>query len=934
MKLFWVIVLVNVNNTLFSQNSIEGFVKNAEEETVSGAVVSIAGTTVFTVTNDNGYYSFSNLLGKVHNLTVKANGYKGAYMQVQLNSEDKAYIDFVLYPDFLELSSVIVSAKNTQKTRFLTSGDVASHSLEDTNTMPGIANLLSSVPGIYGDGSTGEVFTRVYSRGISISAEDDIGWYYVSLEEDGMPVTSVQFNSFSPDFFFRTDLAIEKLEVLNGGKSSVLNSNAPGATFNFVSKSGLNRDKLKVTTGVEGEGNYMSRIDAFFSGMIGKKWIYNTSGFFRNAEGARNTPLNWSRGGQIKLSIEKPFLAGHFKIYAKYLNDKVNRWTGVAATNWNAPQAAFGQNFSSTALMLPPLSTRVADGKELTANPMATMNYNPDKGIKTIDYTLGFEYFKKFTNGSLQNNFKISYKSAQWKTAIGNQPIGLEEFTPYVMNGISPDFSVLPLGNVVFRDTKTGELVASVNNYGILDSPATFVYNEGSLPYNSVMGIAPWVKDDQLYEVMNRVLYNQKFNKHSITTGAYISFTGVQDFTSASYAYSTYEPVPRMLRVTLENEDEPIVELSDLSGISNYGGLFYNNARANVFKTLLFVDDECKVAKYTSVNLSASYSYINYNGGKDRFSNAEDLDNNTNTAYNNSTLSSTGILDNFNDSYHNLSFSLGLHHILNKNTSLFGRISLGNKVPELNYYFDNFQNTSIKNKGEVQKIKQYEAGFKQLGKKVDIAATFFWSILSNVGHSEFVFDETSGSLFYSPLQFNKTNTLGITIDAVYHGIKNFPVRLSATFQNPNATKYTIYNTGGTVEAYDDTILDYSGNILPHNPKLTFSIKPTYAYKKIKVFAQWEYIGKREGNIANAFQLPAFNIADLGVVYNVNKHLSLGLTSNNIFNSTGLMNFFGPNEFGSNANEATENYIAENPDASFVVFPVMPRTIYLKTTYSF
>ena len=48
-------------------------------------------------------------------------------------------------------------------------------------SVAGTADILSNAPGIFADASTGEVFSRVFSRGVSLSAEDDIGWFYNSL---------------------------------------------------------------------------------------------------------------------------------------------------------------------------------------------------------------------------------------------------------------------------------------------------------------------------------------------------------------------------------------------------------------------------------------------------------------------------------------------------------------------------------------------------------------------------------------------------------------------------------------------------------------------------------------------------------------------------------------------------------------------------------
>ena len=48
-------------------------------------------------------------------------------------------------------------------------------------SVAGTADILSNAPGIFADASTGEVFSRVFSRGVTLSAEDDIGWFYNCL---------------------------------------------------------------------------------------------------------------------------------------------------------------------------------------------------------------------------------------------------------------------------------------------------------------------------------------------------------------------------------------------------------------------------------------------------------------------------------------------------------------------------------------------------------------------------------------------------------------------------------------------------------------------------------------------------------------------------------------------------------------------------------
>ena len=54
------------------------------------------------------------------------------------------------------------------------------------------ADLLRNVPGVYVNNARGEIANTVYSRGISANSIDNAsGYYYVSMQEDGLPVSNV-----------------------------------------------------------------------------------------------------------------------------------------------------------------------------------------------------------------------------------------------------------------------------------------------------------------------------------------------------------------------------------------------------------------------------------------------------------------------------------------------------------------------------------------------------------------------------------------------------------------------------------------------------------------------------------------------------------------------------------------------------------------------
>ncbi len=94
-------------------------------------------------------------------------------------------------------------------------------------------------------------------------------------------------------------------------------------------------------------------------------------------EGARSTDYTFSKGGQVKFNIIKRNRNGYFKFYGKLLDDFTNRYTGVAATNWDNPQAAFGQDFNTTALTMPSFNSAIPDGRRLGEG--ATNDFDPSQ---------------------------------------------------------------------------------------------------------------------------------------------------------------------------------------------------------------------------------------------------------------------------------------------------------------------------------------------------------------------------------------------------------------------------------------------------------------------------------------------------------------------------------------------------------------------------
>ena len=192
----------------------------------------------------------------------------------------------------------------------------------------------------------------------------------------------------------------------------------------------------------------------------------------------------------------------------------------------------------------------------------------------------------------------------------------------------------------------------------------------------------------------------------------------------------------------------------------------------------------------------------------------------------------------------------------------------------------------------------------------------------------------TNELFYSPVLNQKHTIYGVEVEGSLDLSNNWNLKGQATYQQPECSTCPVYNAAGTVDEGDDVIDDFSGNQLTHIPKVMANIRLQYASQKFNTSLSWQVMGRRYANVENAFVLPSFHTFEWNSSYAVSPELVFSFSVTNLFNSAGLMNFFGPNTFGGSASQATAAYINANPDASFVVFPILPRSMYWKVTYDF
>lgn len=358
--------------------------------------------------------------------------------------------------DGLKLERVVVTGSTVLRSKFRQSVSVSNIDSEQlTRSVAASATeVLRAVPGLRAESTGGEGNANLGVRGLPMS---DGGGRYVQLQEDGLPVLLFGDISFATaDQFVRADGMVDGIDVLRGGSSATLSTNASGAIVNFISKTGRNPGG-SASLGV-GLDHRQNRLDFDFGTNLGSRTFLQVAGFQRTGQGTRNTNLNVEDGGQLRLALTREFDGGYVRLSLKQLKDRTPTYLPVPVRlNGNTieeipgvdPRTAFfiNSNFAQDAVI-------DRNGNPLLTDPAKGLDVNVNSvGIEAqVDLGNGFSLSNRFRRSSIDGRFLGVFPAGSAPTDAGN---GANQYT-----GTTPAFSAHifntsldDMGNV-FNDTR------------------------------------------------------------------------------------------------------------------------------------------------------------------------------------------------------------------------------------------------------------------------------------------------------------------------------------------------------------------------------------------------------------------------------------------------------------------------------------------------
>ena len=724
------------------------------------------------------------------------------------------------------------------------------------------ADLLELVPGIFVEGTAGEVSNNYSVRGLQGG-----GQRFVQLEEDGLPII---YGGGGADFFFSQDATIERLEAVKGGSSGVLTVNGAGATINFLSRK-PNHDALEGLVKFSGANYGLKRGDFYLSAPINDKIAFNIGGFIQSSPGVRRNPFNYD-GYRLKGALEYKFDDGGFiRVTGKIGDVKSAFYAGqpfalnngkVGGVEGLDPQFD-NINGSAFALISVPVSTFV--------EPDGFRDFRLSEGVRVKTKQIRVDFEKPLSDSidlfarSRYLDLKTDFNGLFPGSGTGNA--GLASAAAYLTPGAgSPIDGLLTRGRAAFpttvrfgaRNLRTGVVLGS-NQTSLLNAlNGNGFLQQTTLNHDATEG------HDFGSNLGGRWEYQGDDFKNSLTAGVlYYNTRRAQNQSATASAITDVKNNADLYDiVSLDANNNVIGTLSD-GGLISYGNWGAGIRESRDSSISLYANDEISIG-----------DNIHIDGGIRWERNRAEFRDGQSAAVNQPVPPGRGgvirdVGSTFNGQYvitkrtqRDVAWTVGASYLFTPNLSVYAR------------YADGFQTNGI---NPTTGIVLYEAGVRfKYEKYISASVTVFRTNFNNQFY-QFIdpLDPTRQTDFLADL-----STKGIEIDANFRPIDWFAVDLIAVFQDPSLNNLRL--NGVPQSTFD-------GNRPERTPSTLVTVTPTFKLPNNlgEVYGRYKYIGKIFADSGNGVALPGYGVTSLGVTFNVTDRVQLNVNGDKIFNVIGL-----------------------------------------------
>lgn len=738
------------------------------------------------------------------------------------------------------------------------------------------ADLLKIVPGVFAETTGGNAGANIRVRGFPMDGDAP----YTTIQLNGSPLyPEGKLSFFENSSIFRLDDTVDRVEVLRGGPSTLYGNGQAGVTVNFIQKKGGEEADGGVRFTL-GTGN-LRRVDLNYSGKLAERWYIGLGGFYRTAQGVRDTQFPADQGGQGSIILTRRLDDGELNLYARHQDERNAFFTPIPVA-----ASADGKSFSAFPSFDPLTATFY--GNELrniklevgqnNGTPLAIeRDLQQGRGSKASN--LGFDLTRKLSP-TLEFSSKTSYMTASAPTYglfTGPNPTTLGAYVADQVTAANADTKALAAAG----RAATGGTASYVNGGSTITNMSLGVIQAGM-----------WVVDKQLKALTSENRFNWKLGGgHTVTAGVFFSDYGSDDLWYLNRSMlMTVEPHARLIDIKLNNG-----VAASKNGWVTPPWTYDVNGHYNGRITAGYLADEWQLNSALRLDAGARIERREINGSLENLSNV-DLDNNALTIYNNNVTVFNGSYTSLTNSATKASWTAGANYSLSKTLSTFVRVNSGHRFVD----FDDLRD----GKKGVEDITQLEVGLKTV---TPLYSAFITAYTNQLKNSQFQAFTAAGNVTRN----GGSRTHGLEFEATLKPM----------------TGLDITATGNLADAKYVDSGDISGNRVERQPRVQMRLTPSYRIPteigQFRVFGTYTHVGERYGSKDNQQVLPAYHTLDAGVVAQLANGVEVRLTGSNLTNTFGLTE--------GNIRSATANGVS---GGAFLARPLFGRSYELSVGMAF
>jgi len=819
---------------------VSGTVTNEQGAPLAGVQVTVEGTGLGAVSQDNGQYVITHVPVGPRTIRVRSVGYRPQALPVTVAADQRAAENFRMVEDPLSLSSVVVTGTATPRVNEEASVAITTLTPEliDQAAPRSTTEMLRYVPGFTRvESSGGEVNENITMRGI-------LGVEYVMFMEDGLPVFPTMHTFFmNADNLFRPDENIDEMEVVRGGSSALYGSNTPGAIANFINKTGGPElhGSFKVSAATQG----LARYDMNTNGPLGDDWRFNIGGFYRYDHGVRDPGFPGISGGQIKANITRLLPNGYFRVSAKYIDDRNQFILDLPFQNPGDPKyvPGFGDYGSMNTL----------EGNDIRVpTPNGQLELPLDNGLRTVAGWLTADVAFDLSNGwRLQNAAQAMQNAQQWNAIVPSDVMSAADFVTRPVNQGGLGF---PAGTQ-FTYTYTNRLDET-------GKPMPFSTSNGL--------VAPggeWHVEKPLSAFQDQFQLKKSLGQNNLALGLYFANYSQTNRWYFTDILTNVANNPSFLDLVVNSGGKQIDVTKN--GFRHFVSNYVNGSgQATILSGSL--GGEFKLTDRLRADVGGRWESNNFVQSSENTS-LVDLDGNPAPTYDNESWGNN-TFRHFDKTMNDWAGSLGLNFRLTNQVALYALGSRSYKMPALDEFLNAQSPAQVDLFGSRQ-VQDYEGGVKYASARFGATLNGFWMLLKNIVGQGAVTDTLTGRTTWIVVTSPENKSYGAELEL--SALPFTPLRLEA-----NATWLKAELGAG---AGADI-----GSWINGVPPIIANTAATYSISNFRLTGDWHFVGRRFSDVKAGNVLPQYSYFNFGAGYTLPRS-RLGITADllNAFQSTGL-----------------------------------------------